>query len=89
MKNNISHKTRKILVIDDDQVILNSIKKQLKNEKLNPEFVNNPLDGISKIKHKKYDLIISDLKMKPITGVELLKQIRSIHPNIPDIGDPE
>lgn len=75
-----------ILVIDDDITILQSIEKQLKNEaRLNLEFVSNPLEGLKRVNEKTYQLIICDIRMKPIDGIEVLKKVKSEHHDIPII----
>jgi len=78
-------RSERILVIDDDENILNSIKKQLKNEMFIVEFTNDPLIGLDKIDENKYDLVISDIKMKPILGTDLLRAIRKKHSDLPVI----
>ncbi|MEW5814846.1 MAG: response regulator [Spirochaetota bacterium] len=76
---------KEILVIDDDDVILKSIQRQLKGESLNLELVNDPIEGLNKIERKRYNLVLSDIMMKPISGLEVLKRIKSSHPEVPVI----
>ena len=76
---------KKILVIDDDKVILQSIEKQLKHQNLNLDFEDDPVAGLGKIMKKNYDLVLCDIKMKSLTGLEVLKEIKSTHPEIPVI----
>lgn len=75
----------KILVLDDDVAILGSLEKQLKSQSFIIDFENDPLQALKKIEQKKYDLIISDVMMKPITGIEVLQQIKTTHPRLPVI----
>lgn len=74
-----------ILVIDDDITILNSMKKQLNNQDFLVDYINDPLEGLKRIEHKKYNLVISDVMMKPLTGIEVLKQIKTSYPELPVI----
>lgn len=76
---------KKILVIDDDPSILLSIEKQLKEEKLEIEFEDDPTRGIKKLGEERYDLVLCDVKMKPISGLEVLERSKSINPNLPVI----
>ncbi len=76
---------KKIIIIDDDSLILRSIEKQLNNEDFELELINDPLVGLKRIENEKYSLVICDIRMKPITGLELLKKIKLMHPDIPII----
>lgn len=74
---------KKILVIDDDDLVLKSIKKQLKESIFNADFTNDPLEGLKLIEQNSYDLILSDIKMKPIIGLELLERVKKSYPYLP------
>lgn len=76
---------KKILVIDDDELILSSIKKQLKNENYEIDFINDPIKGLEFVFCNKYDLVLSDIKMKPILGIEVLEKIKQKIPELPVI----
>jgi two-component system response regulator YesN len=78
--------TGKMLVIDDDPAILESIKRQLKNQKrLALDFESNPLEGLRRLDAETYDLVLCDIKMAPIDGLEVLARIKHGHPLIPVI----
>ncbi|MFL5076996.1 MAG: chemotaxis response regulator CheY [Microvirga sp.] len=67
-----------ILVVDDYQTMVRIIRNLLKQ--LGFEDVDDASDGttaLAKLKQKKYGLVISDWNMEPMTGYELLKQVRS------------
>ncbi len=66
-----------ILVIDDEEMILKSVGRYLRRNGYNVEAVNNGSAAIEKIKHYKYDLIISDIRMPGMSGIETLKKIRN------------
>jgi DNA-binding NtrC family response regulator len=75
-----------ILVIDDDHDVLNSFKKQLQRfESLHPVYTNNPLEGLELVSSNEWNLVLCDIKMKPITGLEVLEKIRVIKPQLPVI----
>ncbi|MCG8570087.1 MAG: response regulator [Spirochaetes bacterium] len=69
--------SKNILVIDDDITILNSIQKQLKNEDFDIDLEINPLEGLKKACNEKYDLIICDIRMKPINGIDVIKKLKA------------
>jgi two-component system chemotaxis response regulator CheY len=67
-----------ILVVDDYQTMIRIIRNLLKQ--LGFEDVDDATDGaeaMSKLRQRKYGLIISDWNMEPMTGFELLKTVRS------------
>jgi two-component system, chemotaxis family, chemotaxis protein CheY len=67
-----------ILVVDDYQTMIRIIRNLLKQ--LGFEDVDDACDGsaaLSKLKDKRYGLVISDWNMEPMTGYELLKEVRS------------
>lgn len=67
-----------ILIVDDYKTMLRIIKNLLKQ--LGFHNVDEATDGseaLNKLRGKSYDLIISDWNMEPMTGYELLKEVRS------------
>jgi PAS domain S-box-containing protein len=66
---------KKVLVIDDEPVILDLVRNILEREGLNVETVSNGELALSKIKKKTYDLIIIDLKMPGLDGISLYRGI--------------
>ena len=71
-------KNMNILIVDDYNTMLRIIRNLLKQ--LGFSNVDDAADGsaaFEKVQQKKYDLIISDWNMEPMSGLELLKQIRA------------
>src|SRR5690349_10120273 len=67
-----------ILVVDDYQTMIRIIRNLLKQ--LGFEDVDDASDGsaaLTKLKDKRYGLVISDWNMEPMTGYELLKEVRA------------
>jgi len=67
-----------ILVVDDYKTMIRIIKNLLKQLGFND--VDEAMDGseaLNKMQERKYGLIISDWNMEPMTGYELLREIRS------------
>jgi len=72
------NKNINILIVDDYTTMLRIIKNLLKQLGFNN--VDEATDGtaaLEKIKAKEYGLVISDWNMEPMTGLELLKQVRA------------
>ncbi len=71
------NKNINVLIVDDYTTMLRIIKNLLKQLGFNN--VDEATDGsmaLEKIKAKEYGLVISDWNMEPMTGLELLKQVR-------------
>jgi len=67
-----------VLVVDDYKTMIRIIRNLLKQ--IGFEDVDEASDGteaLSKMKERKYGLVISDWNMEPMTGYELLKEVRS------------
>ena len=67
-----------VLVVDDYSTMVRIIRNLLKQ--LGFQDIDDASDGataIAKMRDKRYGLVISDWNMEPMTGFELLKQVRS------------
>ena len=70
-------KYMKILVVDDYQTMLRILSKLLKQLGFqNVETASDGRDALSKLQSFTFEFIISDWNMKPMTGIELLKEVR-------------
>lgn len=68
----------KILVIDDEKNILESIKMVLTYENYPVATTNNGLDGIDLFRQLKPDIVLLDVKMPGFNGIDVLKQLKGI-----------
>ncbi|MEJ5286484.1 MAG: Glycine cleavage system H protein [Candidatus Kapaibacterium sp.] len=67
----------KILVIDDEQIVLDSIKRLLKkDENYIIETALSAMEGLAKVDEFKPNVILTDLMMPEIDGLELLKKVK-------------
>jgi len=70
--------TMQILVVDDYRTMIRIIRNLLKQ--IGYEQVDEATDGteaLTKMRGKRYGLVISDWNMEPMTGYELLKEVRA------------
>ncbi|RNC84921.1 MAG: sigma-54-dependent Fis family transcriptional regulator [Winogradskyella sp.] len=74
-----------ILIIEDEAAIRRVLVKILSEESDNYEVeeAEDGLAGIEKIKKKDYDLVLCDIKMPKMDGVEVLEAVKKIKPEIP------
>ena len=75
----------KILIIEDEPAIRRVLTKILSEENNNyqVEEAEDGLVGTEKIKEEDYDLVLCDIKMPKMDGIEVLEAIRKIKPEIP------
>ncbi|MBI5787504.1 MAG: response regulator [Candidatus Schekmanbacteria bacterium] len=70
----------KILVLDDDPVILSLTSDLLLDEGYEITPVNNPSGALESLKTAGFDLLITDIKMPKMTGLDVIKQMRQFSP---------
>lgn len=76
----------KILIIDDEQEMLNSLEKILSHEtEYSLELIPDPNEALDVVKQKEFDLVITDLKMGQVSGLDILKNTIEHSPNTPVI----
>lgn len=67
----------RILVVDDEQSMCNFMEIMLTKEGYRVETTDSGPDAVERLRRDNYDLIIADLNMPDMTGIEVLREIRS------------
>jgi two-component system chemotaxis response regulator CheY len=71
-------KNMKIMIVDDYSTMLRILRNLLRQLDFNNvEEASNGDDALHKLRESQYNLIISDWNMTPMTGLELLKEVRA------------
>jgi len=73
----------KILVIDDERSIRNTLKDILEYEKYEVELAEDGNKGLEKVKGAEFDIILCDIKMPGIDGIEVLEKLGEMTPDTP------
>lgn len=75
----------KILIIEDEAAIRRVLAKILseENDTYVVEDAEDGIQGLEKIKNNDYDLVLCDIKMPKMDGVEVLEAVKKIKPEIP------
>jgi two-component system NtrC family sensor kinase len=68
----------RILVVDDEQVVRDVVNRVLTGEGHKVEAADNAADALKKIEGKTYNLVLVDIKIPGMNGVELYKRIQKI-----------
>lgn len=77
--------THRILVIDDEAIIREGLRQTLTLEGYQVEVASNGKVGMEKLQKDSFSVVISDLKMPIMSGIEVLKTIQVLQPNVPVI----
>ncbi len=75
----------KILVIDDERAIRNTLKEVLEYEKYEVDLAEDGPKGIELFSANTYDIVLCDIKMAKMDGIEVLAKIEEISSDIPVI----
>jgi len=73
----------RILIVDDDKTFRSVTRNLLEEEGYLPEVAASAHEGMTLIKEKHYDLVLSDLVMPGVGGLEFLEHIKSHQPSTP------
>jgi DNA-binding NtrC family response regulator len=76
---------RKILVVDDDSQVRESIVEIMRRKNCATESCSNGTDALARVRDESFDLVVSDIKMPGMSGIELLEQVKQIDPDMPFI----
>jgi len=74
-----------ILVVDDEAVIRDGLQRTLSGDRFDVETCKSGHAAIELLQQKEYDLIITDLKMPGMNGIEVLKAVKGLQPDVPVI----
>jgi signal transduction histidine kinase len=72
----------KLLIIDDEEIVIKSCLKILKNENYDIDTAVSGDDGLKRAKEKEYDIVITDLKMPGISGMQVLETLVATQPKV-------
>ncbi|MBE7178534.1 MAG: sigma-54-dependent Fis family transcriptional regulator [Mucilaginibacter polytrichastri] len=73
----------KILIIDDERAIRSTLREILEYENYTVEDVDNGAEGLELIGKKDYDLVLCDIKMNRMDGMDVLTEGLTIKPDLP------
>jgi DNA-binding NtrC family response regulator len=73
----------KILVVDDDIIVIRSCTRILETEGFEVMTVSGAQEALEKIQKESFDLLLVDVKMPVHDGLFLMREVRKINPDIP------
>ncbi len=77
--------TQRVLVIDDEMGILDSLRILLKNSGFEVDTAQGGKAGLQAVESSAFDIVLSDVRMPGVTGIEILEAVRGRDSEIPVI----
>lgn len=71
-----------ILAVDDDAAVCKSIKAVLRNTPIKVDVVHTAEDALEQISERPYAIMITDMMLPGIDGIQLLEKVKAKNPNI-------
>ena len=83
-KNMVNHESNgyRVIVVDDEQGIVDSLSIFLKRSGYDFTGLTNPLEAIERVRHEHFDMMILDFMMDPIHGDEVVEEIRKFNKDL-------
>jgi putative nucleotidyltransferase with HDIG domain len=74
----------RILFVDDEERVLNGLRRTLRSKSIvwDMEFANGGPEALDILSHREFDVIISDMRMPDMNGLELLQIVQKKYPHI-------
>ncbi len=70
----------KIMIIDDEKIVGDMAKLSLEQEGYVVETFLSAEPALERLKEEKFDVVVTDLKMKGIDGMEVLRTVKRLYP---------
>ena len=74
---------KKAIVIDDEQIVLDSVSKILTDENYEVDVSLSGRQGLDQAIEKQYDIVLTDIKMPDIGGMRVLRDVKRAKPSLP------
>ena len=73
---------RRILIADDEDIVVQSCLRILSGDKFKIDTAKDGLEALVKIAEQDYDMLILDIMMPKLNGIEVLQRVKETHPDI-------
>jgi CheY-like chemotaxis protein/anti-sigma regulatory factor (Ser/Thr protein kinase) len=74
---------KRVLIVEDDRVIQNSLCRALKNSGCQPEAAQSAREGLDKFRNQPFDLILTDLRLPDMDGMDMVQRMREMDSDLP------
>jgi DNA-binding NtrC family response regulator len=72
----------RILIADDERIARENLEHVLRGEGYETVSVHNGLAAISELEKEEFDLVLTDVRMQPVDGIQVLDRAKDLYPNI-------
>ena len=72
----------KVLLVDDEKDFIEALGERMANRGMNVSTTTSAKDAVKKVEEESYDAIVLDLQMPEMDGIEALKAIKKINPDM-------
>jgi len=76
---------KRILIVEDDEEMSALLRDVIEEEGYKTDSVNNGSEAFRKLVKESFDLIITDIRMPGLTGLDILPGMKKLHPEAPII----
>jgi len=77
---NQAEEQSKVLIVDDEQEILKSLTRRFEFEGIPVRICQNPVEALNLMMQNHYNIVITDIRMPGMDGIELLQALKSVNP---------
>ncbi|MBN1552734.1 response regulator [bacterium] len=78
----VSQQKKRILILDDETTVQNSLRIVLNYQGYNVETASTGAEGFRLLEIDRFDLLILDIKIPDVDGFEILERVHESHPNL-------
>ncbi|MCX5893569.1 MAG: response regulator [Deltaproteobacteria bacterium] len=72
--------TKKILVVDDEKIVCDMARIILQKEGYGVDTFTDSQLALDAIRERRYDLVVTDLKMENVSGMDILREVNQLYP---------
>jgi two-component system probable response regulator PhcQ len=73
---------RTLLIVDDEENVLSALQRTLRRENYTLLTASEPAEGLAILRTTPVDVVLSDHLMPNMSGLEFLKDVRALHPDV-------
>ena len=74
---------KKVIVIDDEQIVLDSVSAMLTDEDYEVDTSLSSREGLDWAIERPYDIVLTDIRMPDIGGLRVLRDVKRVKPSLP------
>ena len=76
------HETMSVMFVDDERLVLDALRRQFRSHRAewDMQFIDSGAEAIELLQKSPVDVVVTDMRMPQMNGVQLLKQVREMSP---------